>query len=170
MRLSDGAKSFPEYVKWAREHRAAANFGPPAAGNPLHFLGQMVGRQVSAGVNSLTDMLEMHRSGRIRLLAIPGAKRSPLVPEVPTFAELGYPQVIVRGFFGVYAPAGTPAADIAAWNEALQRVLAQPDLRDRLAALAFDARGSTPAELDEMARRDATVWGPVIKASGFTVD
>ena len=134
-----GAKSFPEYAKWAREHRTAANYGSPAAGSPLHFVGQMVGRdmgvelqhvpyqggapllaalvggQVSAGVNTLTDMLEMHKSGRIRILAIPGARRSPLVPEVPTFAELGYPQVIVRGFFGVYAPAGTPAAATAAW-------------------------------------------------------
>lgn len=189
-----GAKSFPEYVKWARDHRAAANFGSPAAGSPLHFVGQMVGRdigiellhvpyqggapllaalvggQVSAGVNTLTDMLEMHKSGRIRILAIAGARRSALVPEVPTFAELGYQQVIVRGFFAVYAPAGTPAAAIAAWNAALQRVLAQPELRERLAALAFDVRGSTPAELDEMARRDAAVWGPVIKPSGFTVD
>jgi tripartite-type tricarboxylate transporter receptor subunit TctC len=189
-----GAKSFPEYVKWARENRATASFGSPAAGSPLHFVGLMVGReidvellhvpyqggaplltalaggQVSAGVNTLTDMLEMHKSGRIRILAIPGSKRSPLLPEVPTFAELGYQQVIARGFFGLYAPAGTPAAAVSSWNAALQRVLAQPALRERLAALGFDAYASTPAELENMARRDAAVWGPVIKASGFSAD
>lgn len=189
-----GAKSFPEYVKWARKNRATASFGSPAAGSPLHFVGLMVGRdigvdllhvpyqggapllaalvggQVSAGINTLTDMLEMHKSGRIRILAIPGAKRSPLVPEVPTFAELGYQQLMVRGFYGLWAPGGTPAAAITHWNTALQRVLATPELRERLAALAFEARASTPAELDQMAKRDAAVWGPVIKASGFAVD
>lgn len=189
-----GAKSFPEYVKWARENRTTAGFGSPAAGSPLHFVGLMVARdigvdllhvpyqggapllnalaggQVSAGINTLTDMLEMHKSGRIRIIAIPGTKRSPLVPEVPTFAELGYQQVVVRGFYGLWAPAATPPAAIASWNAALQRVLAMPELRERLAALAFEARASTPAELDQLAKRDAAVWGPVIKASGFAVD
>jgi tripartite-type tricarboxylate transporter receptor subunit TctC len=189
-----GAKTFPDFVKWAREHRTSANFGSPAAGSPLHFVGLMVGKdigvellhvpfqggaplltalaggQVSAGVNTLTDMLEMHKSGRIRILAIPGAKRSPLLPEVPTFGELGYQQVIARGFFGIYAPAGTPPAAVAQWNAALRKILAMPDVRERLAALAFDARASTPDELDKMARTDAAVWGPVIKSSGFAVD
>jgi tripartite-type tricarboxylate transporter receptor subunit TctC len=189
-----GAKTFPDFVKWAREHRTSANFGSPAAGSPLHFVGLMVGKdigvdllhvpfqggaplltalaggQVSAGVNTLTDMLEMHKSGRIRILAIPGAKRSPLLPEVPTFGELGYQQVIARGFFGIYAPAGTPPAAVAQWNAALRRIVAMPDVRERLAALAFDARASTPDELDKMARTDAAVWGPVIKSSGFAVD
>lgn len=189
-----GAKTFDEYVKWAREHRTTASFGSPAAGSPLHFVGLMVGKdigvdlvhvpyqggpplltalaggQLSAGVNTLTDMLEMHRAGRIRILAIPGAQRTRLLPEVPTFAELGYKQVIARGFFGIYAPAGTPPAAVATWNAALKRVLAAPDVRERLAALAFEARGSTPEELDKMARDDAKVWGPVIKASGFAVD
>ncbi|HUG21066.1 Bug family tripartite tricarboxylate transporter substrate binding protein [Piscinibacter sp.] len=189
-----GAKTFADYVKWARENRQAANFGSPAAGSPLHFVGLMVGKdigvdllhvpyqggaplvtaliggQVSAGINTLTDMLEMHKSGRIRILAVPGAKRAAALPDVPTFAELGHRQVIARGFFGLYAPAGTPAEAVAAWNAALHRVLAQPAVRERLAALAFEARASTPAELDRMAREDAAIWGPVIKASGFAVD
>lgn len=189
-----GVASFADYVKWAREHRANANFGSPAAGSPLHFVGLMVGRdigvdllhvpfqggpplvtalaggQVSAGVNTLTDMLEMHRGGRIRILAIPGAKRSPLLPEVPTLSELGYKQAITRGFFGIYAPAGTPSAAVATWNAALKRVLAQSEVHERLAALAFEARSSSPEELDRMAREDAAMWGPVIKASGFAVD
>ena len=141
---------------------------PVQGGAPL--LTALAGGQVSAGVNTLTDMLEMHRSGRIRILAIPGAKRSPLLPEVPTFGELGHQQVIARGFFGIYAPAGTPPAAVVQWNAALRKVLALPEVRDRLAALAFEARASTPEELDRMAKGDAGVWGPVIKASGFTVD
>lgn len=189
-----GARTFADYVKWARDHRGAANFGSPAAGSPLHFVGLVVGKdigvdllhvpfqggaplvtalaggQVSAGINIVTDMLEMHRSGRIRVLAIPGAKRAAALPDVPTFVELGYKQVVARGFYGVYAPAGTPAAAVGVWNAALHRVLALQEVRDRLAALAFEARASTPAELDRMAREDAAIWGPVIKASGFAVD
>lgn len=189
-----GAKSFPDYVKWAREHRSTASFGSPAAGSPLHFIGLMVGRdigvdllhvpyqggaplltalaggQVSAGVNTLSDMLEMHRSGRIRILAVPGAKRSPLLPDVPTFAELGHKQVIARGFYGLYAPAGTPAAATAPWSTALRRVLALPELRERLLAMGFEPRASGADELDRMARADAAVWGPVIQSSGFSVD
>lgn len=190
----NGAKTFPEYVKWVRENRATASFGSPAAGSPLHFVGLMVGReigvdmvhvpfqggaplltalvggQIAVGVNTLTDMLEMHKSGRIRILAIPGAQRTPLLPDVPTFAELGYKQVLGRGFFGVWAPAGTPPAAVAQWNAALKRVLALPDVRERLTGLAFEARGSSPEELDQAIQADAAIWGPVIKASGFSVD
>jgi tripartite-type tricarboxylate transporter receptor subunit TctC len=189
-----GAKTLADYVKWARENRGRANFGSPAAGSPLHFVGLMVGKDigvdllhvpfqggaalvtaligghVSAGVNTLTDMLEMHKSGRIRILAVPGAKRAPQVPEVPTFSELGFKNVIARGFFGIYAPAGTPAKAISEWSAALRRVLALPEVKARLEALGFEPRASSPEELDRMARTDAAVWAPVIKASGFTVE
>lgn len=189
-----GAKTFPDYVKWAREHQASANFGSPAAGSPLHFVGLMVGKdigvdllhvpfqggppllqaliggQVSAGVNTLTDMLEMHKAGRIRILAISGTQRAPQVPEVPTLAELGFKQVDARGFFGLYAPAGASAAVVGQWNAALRRVVSLPDVRERLSTLGFEARGSSPDELDQRAKADTKIWGPVIKASGFSVD
>jgi tripartite-type tricarboxylate transporter receptor subunit TctC len=191
---AEGSKTFNDYVKWARANPAAANFGSPAAGSPLHFVGLMVGReigvnmlhvpfqggaalltalvggQVSAGVNTITDMLEMHRSGRVRILAVTGTERAPQLPDVPTLNELGFKQVVSRGRFGIYAPAGTPAAAIDQWNAALKRVLQQPDVRERLGALGFVARASTPAELVKLANDDAAIWGPVIKASGFSVD
>ena len=191
---AEGAKTFDAYVKWARANAGKANFGSPAAGSPLHFVGLMVGReinvellhvpfqggaalltalvggQVSAGVNTITDMLEMHKSGRVRILAVTGTQRAPLLPDVPTLNELGFKQVISRGFFGIYAPTGTPAAAIEVWNAALKRVLQQPDVRERLGALGFIARTSTPAELVKLAADDAAIWGPVIKASGFSVD
>lgn len=189
-----GSKNFGDYVKWARANRASANFGSPAPGSPLHFVGLMVGRdigvdllhvpfqggaplvtalignQVSAGVNTLTDMLEMHKASRVRILAVTGTQRAPQLPDVPSLAELGFKQVIARGFFGLYAPAGTPAAAVANWNAALGRVLLLPDVRERLGVLGFSPRGSTPDDLARLAREDAAVWGPVIKASGFSVD
>jgi tripartite-type tricarboxylate transporter receptor subunit TctC len=189
-----GPKTFGDFVKLVRENPKRADFGSPAAGSPLHFVGLMVGRDVgvellhvpfqggaplvtaliggqpTAGVNTVTDMLEMHRGGKLRILAVTGATRAAALPDVPTFAELGVKQIIARGFYGLYAPAGTNAAASSVWNAALRRVLQLPDVRERLGAMAFVARASTPDELAQMARDDAAVWGPVIKASGFSVD
>jgi tripartite-type tricarboxylate transporter receptor subunit TctC len=189
-----GPKTFAEFQKLVRENPKRADFGSPAAGSPLHFVGLMVGRgigvdmlhvpfqggaplvtalisgQPTVGVNTVTDMLEMHRGGKLRILAVTGIQRAPLLPDVPTFDELGFKQVIRRGFYGVYAPAGTPAAAVATWNGALRRVLQLPEVRDRLSALALVPRASTPEELVQMAREDAAVWEPVIKASGFSVE
>ncbi|MGO4607676.1 Bug family tripartite tricarboxylate transporter substrate binding protein [Variovorax sp. 2RAF20] len=189
-----GAKSFPEYVAWARANPTRADFGSPAPGSPLHFIGLMVGKdigvdmlhvpfqggaplvtaliggQVSAGINTVTDMLEMHRSGRVRILAVPGATRAPQIPEVPTFSELGFKQIVARGFYGLYAPAGTSPASVDRWNAAMRRVLILPEVRQRLGGLAFDPKPSSPEELAKMGRDDAAIWGPVIKASGFSVD
>ncbi|HSW07300.1 Bug family tripartite tricarboxylate transporter substrate binding protein [Aquabacterium sp.] len=189
-----GPKTFAEFLKLVRDNPKRADFGSPAAGSPLHFVGLMVGRDIgvdllhvpfqggaalvtalvggqpTAGVNTLTDMLEMHKAGKLRILAVTGAQRAAVLPDVPTFAELGVKQVIARGFFGLYAPAGTSAAAVTTWNTALRRVLQLPDVRERLGALAFTPRASTPEELVQLARDDAAVWGPVIKASGFSVD
>ena len=189
-----GPKTFADFQKLVRDNPKRADFGSPAAGSPLHFVGLMVGRAVSVemlhvpfqggaplvtaliggqptvGVNTVTDMLEMHRGGKLRILAVTGTQRAPLLPDVPTFDELGFKQVIRRGFYGVYAPAGTPAAAVASWNAALRRVLQLPEVRTRLGALALVPRASTPEELVQMARDDAAIWEPVIKASGFSVD
>ena len=189
-----GPKTFAEFLKLARTDAKRADFGSPAAGSPLHFLGLMVGQaagvnllhvpfqggaplvtaliagQPTAGVNTVTDMIEMHRGGRLRILAVTGAQRAPGLPDVHTFDELGLKQVIKRGLYGVFAPAGTPASAIATWNGALRRVLQMPDVRDRLTALAMVPQTSTPEALSQMLRDDAAIWGPVIKASGFTVD
>ncbi|KAB2869790.1 MAG: Bug family tripartite tricarboxylate transporter substrate binding protein [Burkholderiaceae bacterium] len=189
-----GPKNFAEFAKIVRENPKRADFGSPAAGSPLHFVGLMVGRglgvdmlhvpfqggamlvtaliggQPTVGVNTLTDMIEMHRSGKLRILAVTGTQRAPLLPDVPTFDELGFKQVIRRGFFGMYAPVGTPSGVIAKWNAALRNVLQMPEVRDRLAPLGMAARSSTPEELTKMAREDAVIWEPVIKASGFSVD
>jgi tripartite-type tricarboxylate transporter receptor subunit TctC len=189
-----GPKNFAEFQKLVRENPKRADFGSPAAGSPLHFVGLMVGREVGAemlhvpfqggaplvtalisgqptvGVNTLTDMIEMHRGGKLRILAVTGTQRSPLVPDVPTFDELGFKQFIKRGRYGIYAPAGTAPAAVATWNAALKRVLETPEMRERLGALGLVARASTPEELARGAREDAAIWEPVIKASGFSVE
>lgn len=189
-----GPKSFAEFQKMVRSNPKSADFGSPAAGSPLHFLGLMIGRamgvdmlhvpfqggaplvtslisgQPTVGVNTVTDMIEMHRGGKLRILAVTGNQRSSLLPGVPTFGELGFKQIILKGHYALYAPAGMSSAAIESWNAALAQVLQSSDVRERLASIGFTARASTPQELLQMGRDDAAVWGPVIKESGFTAD
>jgi tripartite-type tricarboxylate transporter receptor subunit TctC len=112
----------------------------------------------------------MHKAGRITVLAVGGAARSSQLPDVPTFAELGLKEVDAKGNYALYAPAGTAAAAIDQWNDALRRVLNQPSVKGRLTVLGMEARASTPQEVSRTVQQAAAVWKPVIEASGFTVD
>ena len=189
-----GPKTLADFLKLAKSDTKRADFGSPAAGSAMHFMGLMIGRDIgvdllhvpfqggaplvtalisgqpTVGVNTLTDMIEMHKGGRLRILAVTGAQRAAVLPDVPTFAELGFKQALGRGFYALYAPAGTTAAAVGTWNAALRRVLQLPEVRERLGALALTPKASSPDELVRAARDDAAIWGPVIKASGFVVD
>ena len=129
------AKSMKELVAWYKANPAKANFGSPAPGSLPHFFGLMIGKgagidlihvpynggapmmnglmgdQVSSGIDTTVEMIELHRAGKIRILGTSGATRSPLLPDVPTLVESGLAGVEGTGWFAVYAPAKTPEAD-----------------------------------------------------------
>lgn len=189
-----GAKNLSSYVEWVKAHPKSANFGSPAAGAPPHFIGVMVGRdigvpmvhvpyqgsaplvtavmsgEISAGVATLTDMIELHRAGKIRVLGISSAQRASVLPEVPTFAELGYKQLVVPGRYVVFAPLGTSADSIKTWNTGLSKVMALPDVRQRLSALGMESRTGTPEEATTLLKDATRLWEPAIKTSGFVVE
>lgn len=191
---TSGAKNLPDYVKWAHQSPDRASFGSPAAGSPLHFFGLLVGQvtqlpmvhvpfqggaplvtamaggHVPAGINTLGDMLEMHRSGKVQVLAVSGRERAPLLPDVPTFAESGYPGTQVKGWYGLYAPAGTSPAVIARWNTALRKVLSEREVYARLMAIGLQPKPGSPSELRTSQETGAALWAPIIKASGFNLD
>lgn len=188
------AKNVGELIAWFKANGAKANFGSPAPGSLPHFFGVMiasgagvdlvhvpfngggplmnalVGDQVSSGIDTLVDQIEMHRAGKTRILATSGAARSPLLADVPTFSESGLKGVEGTSWFAVYAPAKTPAATIQQLNAALNKALAAPDLRERFTRLGLEPTGGSPADLAAIAQRDAQRWGPVVKASGFKGD
>ena len=142
------AKNVQELLAWFKANPKDANFGSPAPGSLPHFFGVMisggagldlvhvpfngggplmnalVGQQVSTAIDTLVDQIELHRGGKTRILATSGAKRSPLLPEVPTFAEAGLNNVEGTSWFAVFAPAKTPAATLAQLNAALNKALA----------------------------------------------
>jgi tripartite-type tricarboxylate transporter receptor subunit TctC len=183
-----------DFVKWARANPNDAAFGSPAAGSLPHFFGVMLskgasiellhvpyngsaplktaiaGSQIASEVDTLPDLVELHRAGKIRVLGVSGTRRAPQLPEVPTFAEQGFREISGLGWFGFYAPAATPKPIIDRLNGAIVKALALPDVRERLSALGLEPTGTTAEEFAHIMAADAARWGPVIQSSGFKAD
>jgi tripartite-type tricarboxylate transporter receptor subunit TctC len=121
-------------------------------------------------VDTLPDLSELHKSGRIRILGTSGTKRSPTLPDVPTFTEIGFPAISGNGWFGFYVPARTPRPVIDRLNAAIVKALNMPDVRDRILAIGFEPTGTSPEEFARIMAADSARWGPVIRASGFKAD
>lgn len=188
-------KTLADYTQAAKVNRDLATLGISALGTSLHFVAfdfvrqskadisivpfqggpamvtNVIGGQIPAIMDGMTVFTEHHRAGKLRVLAVSGARRSPDLPDVPTFAESGYPSLVAAATYVLYAPAGTPAAQVTSWNQAMRKVLAMPDVRSRLEKVGYEvSHGSSPAEVKAHASRTAERWLPVIKASGFKGD
>jgi len=188
------ANTLADFVDWAKKNPTKANFGIPARGAPHHFFGivlgdaigvkmtdvpfqgsapmanALMGGHISSSIDVLSSLVEGHKAGKLRVLAVSSEKRDPQLPDVPTFAEAGYPSITGMGFNALYAPAGTSPAVVNAWNKALAKAIALPDVRERLMAMGFHPVGQSPEELAARSANAAKRWEPVIKASGFTAD
>lgn len=187
-------KTLGEYVAWARKNPDKTHYGIPARGAPHHFFGILLGQtmgvkmedvpyqgsapmlvglmggQTSAGIDVLGSPLEQHRAGKLRILAVSAERRVPQLPEVPTFAELGYPGITGMGFNALYAPAGTPKEVVLTWSRALVKALSAPEVREQLLNMGVLPVGRGPEELAARGAEAAARWEPVIKASGFVAD
>jgi len=185
------ARTLAEFVAWAKANAARATYGTPGAGSLPHYLGVMlrqsagielvhvaykgaaaagadvISGQIAAAVSAVSDFAPLHRAGRLRILAVSGAERSPLVPAVPTFREQGYPAIEASGWHGVYAPAGTPKRVIDQYSAAIAAAVQTPELRDKLAALGLEPTGTTPEGLAAITANDIERWRPIVKATGF---
>jgi len=186
------AKSLNDYVAWVRtQGQGKSVVGVPAPASTPEFLvkvlgerfkldlvaapyrgsapmiGDMLGNQIAAGIGSVPDFIENHKSGRIRVVAVLGGKRQPTLPEVPTLAELGVPGFEDLPFYGFFAPAGTPKAAIDQFSQALSKVIAVAEVRDRLTALGLDVEFMSSQQLANRERAYAKTWTEIIKKSGF---
>ena len=186
-----GVTSLKELIAWCKANPAKANFGIPATGSLPHFLGIMLGRtagidlkQVAyrgsaaaltdlvAGhipmmVTTVSDLVQNHKAGKIRILATSDKQRSPFVPEVPTFREAGY-DLVAASWYAMFAPAKTPREIIDRYSKAIAAAVQAPDVGAKLRAFGMTPTGTTAAELAKIQRDDAALWGKAVKASGFT--
>jgi tripartite-type tricarboxylate transporter receptor subunit TctC len=110
------------------------------------------------------------RGGKLRALAITGAKRSPALPDVPTMAEAGVPGYEVYEWNAIFAPAGTPAAVVAKIAAAVSKAMQSADLRERIAAMGGETVAYGPADADRFVREQTELWGKVVRAGNVRVD
>ncbi|MEJ7928561.1 Bug family tripartite tricarboxylate transporter substrate binding protein [Ramlibacter sp. AN1015] len=184
------ARSMDEFFAWARNNPDRANVGIPAPGSipqfMVHLLGQqtraplvavpyrgsaplvqdLMAGQITAGTTALGDFLEPQAAGKLRVIGVLGERRSPALPQVPTFAEQGY-KIDWEYWLGMFAPAGTPAAEVARINAALAKALAKPQVRQRMQAIEFHPAHGSPEALGRLVRAGTEFWTPVVRSSGF---
>ena len=191
--LSGGtpAASLPDYLAWVKKQGGQGNVGVPAPASVPEFLvkllgeknglnllavpyrgsapmmADMLGNQISAGVGSVPDLIVYHQQKKLRIVAVMGQQRQAVLPEVPTFAELGIAGFEDLPYYGLFAPAGTPAAVVERVSNALAGVIAQPGVKARLTELGLSVGMMSSAQLAARERAYAAAWARIIKAGGF---
>jgi tripartite-type tricarboxylate transporter receptor subunit TctC len=186
------ARGIDEYVAWVRNQRGGRDtIGVPAPASIPEFLVKMIadryrldlqaapyrgsaplmadmlGNQITSGIASVPDFIENHRAGKVRIVATLGAKRQALLPQVPTFKELGFANLDDLPYYGLFAPVGTPQAVIERIGAALAKVLAMPDVRQKLAAMGLSVGYEPQGQFAGRVRLYTQAWTRIIGASGF---
>ena len=152
------------------EHSAGVKFNhvPYKGGGPS--LIATVAGQVDFSMPAFPTSVPHLKAGRLRILAVTGAKRAPTMPNVPTVAEAGVPGFEFGIWFAVYAPAGTPKAIITRLNREIANALGTPDMREQLARVGVDAESSTPEQLGRLLRSEVAKWAKIIKTAGIPIN
>ena len=188
-------KSFAELVAAARKPGVEVPYASPGSGTLMHLAGQVfnaeyqthflhvaykgsgpalqdaAGGQVPMIIDPQSSITPLIRQGRLRPLAVTSPARLPLLPDVPTLRELGFPKGEAVAFSGVMVPAGTPPAVVARLNAEFNKALQLPDVRQKLVEqLGGNYRGGTAEEFGSMLKTETERWVPLIKRLGLTAD
>jgi tripartite-type tricarboxylate transporter receptor subunit TctC len=188
------ARNVSELAAWMRAQPDRASFGLVGLGGLPHFFGMLFGSdlglrmepvvykgmpamaaelmngQLPSAIDALSEFSELHRAGRIRILATTGAERSPLLPKVPTFKQEGFVLLQGSAWIGMYAPAHTPAATIDRMSQLIAATVQSQELRQKMIGLGYEPTGTSAEQLAAIMVADAAHWGPIIRASGFRAD
>jgi tripartite-type tricarboxylate transporter receptor subunit TctC len=170
------------------------NFGSSGVGSPTHLAGELFNREVGVHLThvpyrgqapamndllagqidmmfpSIPDALPMLQAGQIHAVAVMSDKRSPLMPEVPTTVELGYPALQSSIWSALYTTAGTPKPVVDRLSSELARIVESPPFKAKFEAMGFDVRASTPEQLAKFAASETERWGNIIKALKIKLD
>ena len=157
------------------QHLAMEQLASLAAFKPTHItyrgttpaVNDLLGRHTDFGAYSLSSMLPFIQGGKLRVLAVMTEKRTELLPDVPSVAELGYKGVDSSIRFALFVPAGTPADIVAKLAAANTKAISDPALKDSFTKAGYDVITATPQQTAAMVQREHTVWGPVVKQLGL---
>jgi tripartite-type tricarboxylate transporter receptor subunit TctC len=133
-------------------------------------IADVIAGRVPVMCDSVTSAQPHVKAGKLRALGITSTARSSAMPQVPTLAEAGVAGYEMNPWFGLFAPAGTPAAIVGRLNAEVNRILALPDVKERLAAIGADPMQATPEQFAALLRADAEKWAKVVRAAGITAD
>ena len=142
----------------------------------IHFRGdasayiELLAGRIDATLTSIASAMPHIQAGKLRVLAVATEERTPVYPQAPTFRELGYPDLVGYGWYGLLAPAGTPDAVIQRMNKVANAALADRELRERAEAVGLQPRGGTPAEFAAFFDEESRKWAGVIRSAGITVE
>ncbi|MGH8618245.1 MAG: Bug family tripartite tricarboxylate transporter substrate binding protein [Burkholderiales bacterium] len=183
-------KNIKEFVALAKARPGELSFASSGAGSSTHLTAELfktvtgtkmvhvpykgqsqaltdvISGQVPFMFNSLPPVLEFVKGKRLRAIGITAAQRFSALPEVPTFAESGYKDLITGSWYAVWAPAKTPEALITRLNADIVKIVNLPDVRTRILELGGEPVGNTPAEFDAFQKAEAARWAKVVKESG----
>jgi tripartite-type tricarboxylate transporter receptor subunit TctC len=185
------ANDVKEFVTWTKARPGKVSFASFTAGNSSHFAGvilnqragidmihvpfngtppavtNLVGGQVDAAFLPLLAVKPQVDAGKLKVLAVTSPKRSPLMPQIATFAEQGYPDLEIYIWAAIAAPAGTSDAVIGRLNAEFVKILKSADLKEKWRAMDFETLPSTPQEFTRFAHADSKRWAEAVKISGF---
>ncbi len=188
------AKSVAELIALAKAQPGQINFSSGGVGTLPHLIGEyfkshagidvvhvpyrgggpsvqdVVGGHIQFTFEGISVLLPLIKSGQLRALAVTSAKRSPLLPDVPTMIESGFPDFSTSAWTGLLAPAGTPSEAIAKLNSTVNAALETAEMKAALDRLAGDPLGGPPSELTKVIESDIGKWAPIVKALNLQTD
>jgi tripartite-type tricarboxylate transporter receptor subunit TctC len=192
--VPQSVKTLQDYLIWSKANPQLANFGSPAAGSTPHFVGMLIGRlagidyqhvayrgsqpamldllggNLAAVSAPVGDIIQHLATGKVRILVVAGAKRSRFAPDVPTFVEMGYKDMVYNEYFGIFLPAKAPVDVVSKLNSALRVALATKEVSEGLATFGLESLSSSPQEFADVLKRDTLKWEPIVKQVGFSAD
>ncbi len=184
-------RTLTEFMDWARANRGRVNYGSSGFGSSNHLapellngrygiglvhvpfrggapaLQALLGNQVQLMLENVPTLVAAARAGQVRPIAVTGRERDPALPEVPTFAEAGVPDVVIEPWFGFMAPRGTPEAAVRRLNALFEEALTDPDVRRRLADLGARPEGGPPERFTAHVRSEVARWRQVVETAGI---
>ena len=191
--VPDSVRTLADLLDWMRANPGSANYGSPGAGSMPHMVGVLLGQftqidmrhvpyrgtvpgvqdllggQIPAFWGPIGDYLQHSKGGKLRVLAIAGARRSPFLPQVPTLVELGHP-LKVSEWYGFFLPGKATHHAIQRASDALRVALSQPEVVEYGKQYGLEVKPSTAAQLAQMLKADADQWRGLIKQTGFTAE
>lgn len=190
---SAGAQSIQEMLAKVKADPKLANYGTPGAGTVPHFLGVLMEQATGVTLNHIpfqggapantallgghiqykfdvvSETVQLHRDGKVKILAVAGSKRDAMIPEVPTLKEQGV-NLETGVWFAMYGPAGLPADVLARLEKSVVTALRKKDVAEKLDKLGFDITATSAKELAAVQRADLARWERPIKATGISLD